>query len=286
MAGKDFMTLFPTDPPMPPVRVLDVGASRIGGEAPPYYERLYDRGLAEVVGFEPNAAMFEELRSLENERRRFLPYALGDGTTKTLNICWAPGMTSVLEPDYDWLGHIQGFADWARVVRREEMPTRRLDDVDEIPGFDYVKIDTQGSEHEIIEHGRSKISGALVLHVELSFRPFYKGEPSFAEVDTLIRSLGFQLHAMIEISRRAFKPIIVGNSPMGGLNQVMQADCVYMRDVMTMPDMTAVELIKTAMVMHYVYGSYDVAAMVLGHVDTKIGGDFQGRYMREVLQAG
>ncbi len=40
------------------------------------------------------------------------------------------GMTSLFEPDMEVLDHFHGFGDWGRVVCREKVATRRLDDVD------------------------------------------------------------------------------------------------------------------------------------------------------------
>ena len=61
--------------------------------------------------------------------------------------------------------------------------THRLDDIEEISDIDFIKIDTQGAEYQIIEAGQKKITNAVAMHVELSFKPIYHGEKSFAEVD-------------------------------------------------------------------------------------------------------
>jgi len=214
-----------------PIQIVDVGASAI--EDKPVYDSLVDDGLARVTGFEPAPEEFERLKDLASESRRYLPYALGDGTEQTLHVCQAPGMTSLFEPDMDHLSHFHGFEDWAKVVDRLPIQTYGLDDLAEIESIDFLKIDTQGAEHQIIDNGREKISEAVALHIELSFKPLYYGERPFGEVDILLGDLGFVLHTITEAKQRAFRPMIFNNSIYEGRHHIQQVDAVYIKDFQT-----------------------------------------------------
>ncbi|MEK9678162.1 MAG: FkbM family methyltransferase [Rhodospirillaceae bacterium] len=140
-----------------------VGASAI--EDKPVYDLLVDQGLARVTGFVPDLEEFERLKDLVSESREYLPDALGDGTEQTLHICQAPGMTSLFESDMDHLSHFHGFENWAKVVDRLPIHTHPLDDITEIENIDFLKVDTQEAEHQIIDNGRDKISEAVALHI-------------------------------------------------------------------------------------------------------------------------
>ena len=57
-------------------------------------------------------------------------------------------MTSILEPDFDYLKLFHGFSDWAKVTKKVKVQTKKLDDVNFDKKIDFLKIDVQGYEHE------------------------------------------------------------------------------------------------------------------------------------------
>ena len=63
-------------------QVVDIGANPIDGEPP--YQNLLKEGLADIVGFEPQIDALEKLNAQKSEHETYLPYAIGDGLTKTL----------------------------------------------------------------------------------------------------------------------------------------------------------------------------------------------------------
>ena len=255
-----------------PIQVVDVGASAIEDE--PAYKDLLATGLANVTGFEPSPEQYDVLKGMESDTARYLPYALGDGTQQELKICRAPGMTSLYEPDMDLLCHFHGFEDWAVVEERLLLETHRLDDITEIESVDFIKIDAQGAEYQIIHNGRTKISDAVVLEAELSFRPIYKGERPYADVETLLRELGLQVHMFSKVNRRAFRPLIFNNSKFEGLHHILQVDVVFIKDVTLLADLSPQQLLKMAAILHYCYGSVDAAMLALRHYDEQSGTGF------------
>jgi FkbM family methyltransferase len=126
------------------VKVVDLGADRRVGGAPPYAP-LSEAGRTEVVGFEPNPDAFAHLQAAKGPRETFLPHAVGDGATHALHVCRAPGMTSLFAPDPAVLDLFHGFPEWGRVVRVETVRTVRLDDVPETAGMHFIKLDIQGA---------------------------------------------------------------------------------------------------------------------------------------------
>src|SRR4051812_38193209 len=123
--------------------IVDVGANPIDGDPP--YKAMLAAGLAEVVGFEPQADAFARLEKMRGPRERYLPYAVGDGTRANLNICELEGMTSLLVPEPRHLALFNLFPIWGQVKKQIPVDTKKLDDITEIAAMDFLKMDVQGS---------------------------------------------------------------------------------------------------------------------------------------------
>jgi FkbM family methyltransferase len=266
---------------LPDISIVDIGASPIDGTPP--YQKLIDLDRANVIGFEPNPEQYQALLEQNNSKLRFLPYAVGDGLKSILNICQAPGMTSLLEPDFDILEHFHGFSDWAKIIDQQEVLTHRLDDIEEIEEIDYLKLDVQGGELTIINNGINKLKNTLVIHTEVNFVPFYKQQPLFAEIDQVLRQLGFYLHGFTPLVKRAFRPVMVNNSIYGGLNQVLWSDAIYVKKFTNFSELSSESLMKIAIIMNDLYNSFDLACLALHHIDLKEGTDFEPIYLESLV---
>jgi FkbM family methyltransferase len=240
--------------------VVDIGANPVDGDPP--YKGMLAKGLCDVIGFEPQTAALAQLNAKKGPRETYLPYAVGDGQRHTLHICQASGMTSLLEPDPNALQIFPEFPSWGTVKRRESVSTARLDDIAEIKDMDFLKIDVQGAEMAVFRGGRTKLSKAVAIQTEVSFIPLYKNQPTFGEIDVELRGMGFLPHTFAALNRRMLHPLR-GASPFDHLNQLMEADIVYVRDFRDMATMSKEQLAQLAMIAHHVYGSFDLAIRCL-----------------------
>ena len=111
-------------------RIVDVGANPIEG-APPY-ESLLVEGLCLVTGFEPNLEALAALDAKKSSHETYLPYAIGDGSRKKLNLCRHSGWTSTLVPSELSLDVFSAFKENAAIIAAIEIETKRLDDVVEL----------------------------------------------------------------------------------------------------------------------------------------------------------
>jgi FkbM family methyltransferase len=241
--------------------IVDVGANPIDGE--PSYKRMLAAGLCEVVGFEPQADALARLQAMAGPQERYLPYALGDGTDQTLHVCAAQGMTSLKLPDPAHLALFNSFPIWGDVTAQIPVSTKRLDDVAEIAHMDFLKMDVQGSERDVLDHGRQKLAGTVAVQTEVSFIPLYKNQPTLGEMDSLMRELGFLPHCLAELKIWPLAPTVVGGEPNKGLRQLLEADLVYVRDFTRASNMTAEQWKHLALVAHHCFGSVDLAARCL-----------------------
>jgi FkbM family methyltransferase len=236
--------------------VIDIGAKPIDGN--PSYKTMLQQGLCRLIGFEPQAEVLAALDSRKSDLELYLPYTVGDGKDGLLRVCRAPGMTSLLEPDENALQHFPMLSEWGKVVSELPMSTRRLDDIGEIDAIDLLRIDVQGSELSVFQHGQRHLARAVAIQTEVSFVALYKGQPAFDDIDLELRKLDFVPHAFTAINRRMIAPL-PANDPCAALNQLVEADVIYVRDF-TRPDAMDVEQLKhLALIAHYCYQSHGLA---------------------------
>jgi FkbM family methyltransferase len=243
--------------------VVDIGANPIDGD-PPYKEMLRARACR-LTGFDPHPVALERLNAAKGDLETYLPYAIGDGGAHRLRICRGLGFASLLQPDPLALSHFPRFAELGQVVEEIPLQTRRLDDVAEIEAMDFLKIDIQGSELLVFEHGRDRLAEAVAVQSEVSFITLYRDQPGFGEVDRLLRQLGFVPHMFAAINRKMVAPIVPPD-PGAAFNQLVEADMVYVRDFMRPDAMSDQQLRHLALIMHGCYRSYDVAANCVHHL--------------------
>lgn len=260
-------------------RVVDIGASPIDGVPP--YKGLLDAGLCHVTGFEPQAEQLQRLQNNKGPNETYLPHVVGDGGEHSLQLCRSVGFTSLLEPDPASLALFEYYQPLGQVLARERVRTRRLDDIDEIEGIDFLKIDIQGGELAVFQHGRKKLAQTVCIQTEVSFVTLYKDQPAWGEVDTQLRAQGFMPHAFAQIKRWPMAPALIDGDPAKPLNQLLEADVVYIRDVRHMDDLSDEQLRHMALIAHVCYGSRDVSLRCLTALQQRraVAGDAVARYL-------
>lgn len=242
-------------------RVVDIGASPIDGMPP--YKGLLDAGLCQVTGFEPQPEQLARLNQLKGQQELYLPYVLGDGSMHSLQVCRSVGFTSLLEPDPASLALFEYYQPLGQVLAREQVQTRRLDDVEEIECIDFLKIDIQGSELSVFQNGRRKLAQTVFIQTEVSFVTLYKDQPAWGEVDLELRAQGFMPHCFANIKHWPIAPAVIDGDPAKPLNQLLEADVVYIRDVRDMRTLSDAQLRHMALIAHVCYGSKDLSLRCL-----------------------
>jgi FkbM family methyltransferase len=251
---------------LPLINIVDVGANPLAGIKAPY-QILIDNSLASLVGFEPDATVFDELQRIKGPRQKYLPLAVGDGKRHQLRICQMSGMNSLLAPNFDLLNLLHLHGPWAQVETLVDVETRRLDDIAEIEAMDYLKIDIQGAELLVFENATEKLKDCLVVHTEAMFVPMYEGQPLFSEQELFLRKFGLQVHKFFEIQGHVLKPFAVNGNLHAPLSQVFWADVIFIKDITRLDRLRPEQLLKLAIILHDVYRSVDVAHLVLEAYD-------------------
>jgi FkbM family methyltransferase len=176
-----------------PIVLIDVGAR--GELEEPW--RLMDPDTVQVIGFEPDHDECARL-SRADPARRYLPVALWSTDTDVdVHVAAYPGCTSVHPPNGALLEryareHVEPRATTA-VAR---YPARRLDDVLREEGIacDVVKIDTQGSEGEVIRGAAEVLRrDAFAVLVETWTVEVHRGQALTGDVMRELVDLGFSV---------------------------------------------------------------------------------------------
>ena len=71
------------------------------------------------------------------------------------------------------------------------LPTRTLDSLNQ--RVDFIKMDVQGAELDIIKGGLKTIQNAAVLQLELAMLEYNEGSPKASEIISYLYNLGFNL---------------------------------------------------------------------------------------------
>jgi len=246
-----------------PIVICDIGASPV--DATPFIDDLINNTNSILYGFEPNEDEFKKLN--QSERKKYFDIAVGNGKTETLNICEAPGLTSILEPDLQYLNLFHGFAEWAKIIKKINIKTKKLDEINFKEKIDFFKIDVQGYEYEIINHGGKKIKESLIVQIETSPIPIYKNEKPFSYICQTLEELGFNLHMFNQINTRCFKPMIVQEDIYaGGINHLFKLDCVFIKNLNLIDSLSVEELKKLSLILFYSFKSYDLAGMLIQRI--------------------
>ncbi|MBV8166467.1 MAG: FkbM family methyltransferase [Alphaproteobacteria bacterium] len=265
----------------PPIRVVDAGAAAFQADV---YARLSEQGLCEVVGFEPHREDWARRNAAARPGHRYLPYALGDGTVRRFYEC-AGGLTnSFFRPNAALTAKFARF-DMA-IVAEYDIQTHRIDDLAEIGDIDYLKLDVQGGELDIIEGARTALATALVVHTEVEFIPLYVDQPLIGDIDVALRKSGFWMHRLQNVGGGLMQPFTPENPQAGGAGHIVWADAIYVRSFLSFDSLPPDKLIKLAIIMHEVYQSWGLATMALEAHDAQTGGGLRQAYLDKLKEAG
>jgi FkbM family methyltransferase len=150
-----------------------------------------------VYGFDPDPEECARLQDLyQGKPVRIFPVGLSGKTeTRTLHQTHQPACSSLLPPIEDLTRNYPALG-CARKISESKVNTVTLSAwalSENVRWADYLKVDTQGSELEILKGGEALIRSARALEIEVEFNPIYQGQPIYSDIDLYLRSLGFVL---------------------------------------------------------------------------------------------
>ena len=218
-----------------PVYLIDVG-SRHGIDP----DLLPIAFAVEAIGFEPDEVECAKLNcSAPNHWKSvgFIPCALaGETGEKPIFICEDPISNSLLQPDAEFAARFSNSA-YATVVERATVPAYNFPDAINqfnIPQPDFIKLDVEGLELNILKSGPDIINGAVAIKTEVAFPRIRQDQPPAHELDAYLLSRGYELIDIIDptVWRRHGYVVhpMLSRAPMSySKGQIIQCDFLYMR---------------------------------------------------------
>lgn len=252
------------------IRITDIGALATGTSE--QWKRLVDRGRARLLGFEPQPEECDRCNAMTGEGHHYLPFALGDGTTRSFHLCRFPQTSSFYKPNIDVIARFDCLADLMEVVGTEPIETKRLDDIEEARQTDFLKLDVQGAELEILTHATEVLKHVSMIQTEVCFVELYHGQPLFADIDQFMRARGFELHTLLGFGTRVLKPLSPADIPDARPRQTLWSDAVYLKsDARAAAELGPMSYLKRAVLLHELYDSCDFAARDFQNYDRMTG---------------
>lgn len=208
------------------VNIIGYGRKKVQNELPQSIN-MVDVGAAfgihhqfekYVGGHSLSLTMFEPFLDEANKLRlkypdaNLLEVALSDyNGTAILNETEHPGCSSIRLPNKIFLEQFN-CASWFKVVNSHEIPVARYDTLfadGKVPVPDYLKIDVQGLEYEVLRGFGDLLDQILVVELEASFYEVYIGQKLFHELIDLLARHGLMLHMNLHATLHNFGNIYV-----------------------------------------------------------------------------
>jgi len=201
---------------------VDVGAANNTREIA-WFDRTWPLMVSQ---FEPNPLAAADLRQVERPKsERFAVYetALGSrNETSLLHICRKPELSSFLIPNKSFTDR---FPESDRFLVEKSIPVevRSLDNLTLDFGIvDFMRIDTQGTELEVLKGALRALDTCVAIQVEVEFVPIYQGQCLFGDVSGFLQDFGFELWDFTTLYR-------YGRHQLDRTGQLAFADALFFR---------------------------------------------------------
>lgn len=256
-----------------PIAIIDVGAQLLDSEGH-VYAPLRATGHTRITGFEPLDASREKRQAAESTTR-MLHHFVGDGRPATFYVTEFDPSSSTYEPNLPFLERFIALSTMCRPVQSYSIETTPLDSILDIDLCDYLKLDVQGGELAVLHGARRLLDNVLFVHSEVEFAPVYQNQPLFADIDSFLRSEGFELIDLRD-------PGYAGHSALpsrAAESRLLWSDAIYARDPRhLLESLDPSAIIRAAYIAHVNYGMYDLAAEYIAQYDRATGSSYLPSY--------
>jgi FkbM family methyltransferase len=267
--------------------MLDIGALPVEGQEDPFQQLLKFFPSSRLSGIEIDPELFAELNRKASGGVRYYPHALGlKDEKRRLYEAMHPMCTSLYRFDERYADLFSGL-DVMRLKHVSEIATISLDQLvrgHDLSAIDFIKIDVQGAELEVLQGGARALHDVLVVIAEVEFVPLYEGQPLFGDVSAHLARQGLSFHKFLGMAGWVIKPLTAHghqNYPV----QFLWADALFVKDLLKLDALDGVQLLKLA-VLAGLYDSKDIALHALRQHDTAHGGDLAEAYLAHLNAGG
>ena len=193
----------------------------------------------------------EEAEKLKKEKHDFRSYSVhasalsGNAGKRKFHLTKARSFSSFLEFDekefQKFFGRMNDAPEWRKcfeIERSFEVETTTLDLLFHGSSrIDFLKLDTQGTELEILQGAKNLLDKKQIsiIETEVNMQPVYKGQPAFSTIDIFLREKGF-LPVDYRINQNAFSPVKTTNALQENIRVANGGDAIYVLDMNLLPE--------------------------------------------------
>ncbi len=130
-----------------------------------------------------------------------------------------------------WIDYDYTVYDGISAKSRRQVTTRTLDQVaadrDDVPLPDYISLDTQGTDLEILKGAPAALDSAVAVVTEVEFVPLYEGQPLFGEICDFLTQRGFVFARFFRLHQGSLYRAPIG---LRGNGIPVTTDALFLRD--------------------------------------------------------
>jgi len=192
--------------------IVDGGAiNMLGHDTGEFWPAIPPKHM-QVYAFEPDAKecdAIERTAQATGHSIKAFPYGLwNEVTEKVLYLTQNRTGSSFFKPNLERLSRYYychaPFAQQMSIRDEFRLKVTSLDTLwkeGSIEQLDFIKLNIEGAEKKAIEGGQQALAQALGIQLEMGFNEKVKGGPLFADVDPLLRDMGFELFDILSLNR-------------------------------------------------------------------------------------
>ncbi|MBW8015820.1 MAG: FkbM family methyltransferase [Planctomycetes bacterium] len=271
--------------PASPIALIDIGA-RWGLQRP--WNNFPEKHLR-YFGIDADAEECKRLNLINKDNASFVycPAAVLDKETdETLYLTEEEGCSSVYKPNNQIINRYFFKEQW-KIKKEIKIRTTTLNNVflENKIDPDFIKIDTQGSELNILKGAENHLDQVLGLELEVEFLDLYKDQPLFSDIDSFVREKGFEL---FDLNRYWANRC---NSSKHHLNrgQIVFGDAIYFRSINSFYNLDMSlekrkeKLLKIVLSLS-LYGFFDSAIDYINHDSSPLNSEEKDALSEKLLQ--
>jgi len=215
-----------------PITIIDVGAA---GGIHKRWKKI--NKYLKAYCFEPDKRSYEKLSDDANIIYRNIGLNNKKSIVK-LHLTKKPTCSSIYPPNEKLINNFPK-SDRFCVIKKVDIKTDTLDNqlsLLDCNNVDFIKLDTQGSELNIIQGAKNILNSVFGLEIEVEFNPIYIDQPLFCHINSFLSNYGFQLFDL-RLSRWSRKSY--------GRGQLIAADTIYFKSLNYLKNFSKDKILKS-----------------------------------------
>tara|TARA_B100000989_G_C19532840_1_gene471116 strand:+ start:4333 stop:5289 length:957 start_codon:yes stop_codon:yes gene_type:complete len=174
-------------------------------------------------GFEPDERSHTFLKDNYSLKDNNFIYSYGlwsfDGLIE-INLCKEPKVSSFFEPNSS-IVNLFPSSERFKIVSKDKVKVKKFDSTN-INVKDFVKLDIQGGELEVLKGSENSMPEIMAMEIEVEFVELYKNQPLFNDIQQYLRLNNFEFIDFISLNRWE-------RNQYNGFGQLIFADALFMK---------------------------------------------------------